>query len=405
MRSHCRLIVCAGLVGAAVGAVPACANDWMAGPTEISIEIASLLKPADKPGQPAKRKPAGEPIRIATVGPMTGRYAQFGRQLKLGADQAVADLNARGGGVLGRKVVLEIADDRCDSQTAIAVANKLAAQKTFFVDGHFCSGSSIPASRVYANAKIVEISPASTNPEYTDARQGPGVLRLAGRDDELGPAAGTYIAKNFGGKKVAILDDHSSYGLSFAVTTREALKESGVTPDLSEVYVPGGKDYSRLVSKLKDADIGVVVIGGYPAEAGQIVREVRKQGLAAQIVGPDSLQDPIYWQIAGRAAEGTLVAFIADPVRSPAAAGVVREYRRRGQDGGGYILYAYAAVQVWAEAAEKAGSPDFDAVVKELANGSFPSVLGDVSFDSRGDVRTPSFYVMYAWHHGRCSQL
>ena len=132
--------------------------------------------------------PARADINIAVVGPLTGGYASFGEQMKAGAELAVTDINATGG-ILGQKLNLITGDDACDPKQAVAVANKLAGQDVVFVAGHFCSGSSIPASSVYAEEDIVQISPASTNPKLTDERAGPNVYRVCGRDDQQGGVA------------------------------------------------------------------------------------------------------------------------------------------------------------------------------------------------------------------------
>ena len=165
-------------------------------------------------------------ITIATVGPITGQYASFGAQMKAGAQQAVDDINAAGG-VLGQKLVLEVGDDACDPKQAVAVANQLAAKGVAFVAGHFCSGSSIPASSVYADAGIIQISPASTNPKFTDERPGPGTFRVCGRDDQQGAVAGKFLADHFKGKNIAIIDDKSTYGKGLADQTRMALNARG----------------------------------------------------------------------------------------------------------------------------------------------------------------------------------
>jgi branched-chain amino acid transport system substrate-binding protein len=368
-----------------------------------AIEVA-LAAAAKKPDVHPQQSTGIDAIKIATVGPMSGQYQQFGAELKRGAEQAVADLNARGG-VLGRKVVLTVADDKCDQTTAITVAQQLGADKTALVAGHFCSGSSIAASAVYAAAKVIEISPASANPEYTEARPGAGVLRVFSRDVEQGTLVGAYIAKNFSGKKIAIvIDDQSSYSQGLAIMTRRALNAAGVREDLDDTYLPGTKDFSSLVAKMKDAAIDVAYISGRHSEVGLIVREMRRQRFAAQVIGSDLLATDEYWQVAGIAGEGTLMTFPADPRKNPAASGVVQEFRRRGIDSAGYVLYTYAAVEVWAEATEKAGSIDFNAVATELAKDTFATVLGDISFDAHGDVNVPS-YAIYVWHHGKYSQL
>jgi branched-chain amino acid transport system substrate-binding protein len=156
-------------------------------------------------------------IVIATAGPMTGQYASFGEQMRRGAEMAVADLNAKGG-VLGKKLVLKIGDDACDPKQAVAVANQFVSDKVVFVAGHFCSGSSIPASKVYTEEGVLQMSPASTNPKLTD-EGGPNVFRVCGRDDQQGTVAGNYLADKFKGKRVAIIHDKTAYGKGLADET------------------------------------------------------------------------------------------------------------------------------------------------------------------------------------------
>ncbi|HEX2255815.1 MAG TPA: ABC transporter substrate-binding protein, partial [Afifellaceae bacterium] len=187
-------------------------------------------------------------IRIAVAGPMTGQYASFGEQMRAGAEQAVEDINAAGG-VNGEQLVLEIGDDACDPKQAVAVANQLAGSGVVFVAGHFCSGSSIPASSVYAEEGIVQISPASTNPAFTDNRPGPGVYRICGRDDQQGEVAGAFLADNFPDAKVAIIHDKTAYGKGLADETMAAMEAAGKQADMYEAYTAGEKDYTALVSK------------------------------------------------------------------------------------------------------------------------------------------------------------
>src|SRR5215213_6814477 len=179
-------------------------------------------------------------IRIATAGPMTGQYAAFGAQMKAGAEQAVADLNGKGG-VLGRRLALEIGDDACDPRQAVSVANQLAGHGVRFVAGHFCSGSSIPASKVYAEEGVLQISPASTNPDYTEKGSW-NTFRVCGRDDQQGKVAGAYLAKNFQNEKIAILHDNSTYGKGLADQTQAALHAAGGKEALYTAYTPKEKD-------------------------------------------------------------------------------------------------------------------------------------------------------------------
>ncbi len=336
-------------------------------------------------------------ITIATAGPMTGQYASFGQQMKAGAEMAVQDIN-KAGGVLGQQLQLEIGDDACDPKQAVAVANQMVNKGVVFMAGHFCSGSSIPASAVYDEEGIIQISPASTNPKLTD-EGGPGVYRVCGRDDQQGIVAGDYIAKNFSGKKIAVLHDKTAYGKGLADETNKQLDKNGIKAAMYEAYTAGEKDYSALVSKMKAEDIGVIYIGGYHTEAGLILRQARERGLNAQLISGDALVTAEYWQITGDVGEGTLMTFSPDPRKNPDAAPVVKRFRDAGVEPEGYVLYTYAAIQAWAQAAEQTKSTDFDPIVKSLNTNKFNTVLGNIGFDGKGDVTAPG-YVFYEWSKG-----
>jgi branched-chain amino acid transport system substrate-binding protein len=337
-------------------------------------------------------------ITIATAGPMTGQYASFGAQMKAGAEQAVEDINAAGG-VLGQQLVLEVGDDACDPKQAVAVANQLAGKGVALVAGHFCSGSSIPASAVYSEEGVIQISPASTNPAFTEERPGPGVMRVCGRDDQQGLVAGDYLAKNFADKNIAIIDDKTAYGKGLADETRKALNAAGKTEVMNESYTAGEKDYNALVSKLKQANIDVLYVGGYHTEAGLIKRQMVDQGMETILVSGDALVTDEYWSITGEAGAGTLMTFSPDPRKNPIAKPVVDALEAAGRTTEGYSLYTYGAIQAWAQAVEAAGSTDFDPVVAELDAGEFETVLGKLSFDDKGDVDIPG-YVFYEWKDG-----
>ena len=187
-----------------------------------------------------------------------------------------------------------------------------------FVVGHFCSGSSIPASAVYADANIVQISPASTNPALTDERPGPGVFRVCGRDDQQGAVAGKFLADHFKDKNIAIIDDKSTYGKGLADETRKNMNAAGVKEVIDESYNAGEKDYTALVSKLKADNVDVLYVGGYHPEAGLIKRQMVDQGMDTILVSGDALVTDEYWQITGDAGNGTLMTFSPDPRKNPA---------------------------------------------------------------------------------------
>ncbi len=341
-------------------------------------------------------------IVIATAGPMTGQYASFGEQMQRGAEMAVADINAAGG-VLGQKLKLSIGDDACDPKQAVAVANKFASDGVVFVAGHFCSGSSIPASKVYEEEGIIQISPASTNPKLTE-EGGDNVFRTCGRDDQQGIVAGDYLADNHGKQKIAILHDKTAYGKGLADETKAQLNKRGVTETMYEAYTAGEKDYSALVSKMKGANVDVVYLGGYHTEAGLMIRQAREQGYNVQLISGDALVTDEYWKITGDAGEGTLMTFSPDPRKNPVAAPVVAKFKAQNYEPEGYTLYTYGAIQAWAQAVAKAGSTDTKAVIDALRGNQFETVLGQIGFDSKGDVTAPG-YVFYKWSKGTYDYL
>src|SRR6201992_1032259 len=275
-------------------------------------------------------------LTVAVAGPMTGGESAFGRQMKNGADMAVADINAAGG-LLNKKLALEVGDDACDPKQARSVAEKIGSSKTPFVAGHYCSSSSIPASEAYADGNVLQITPASTNPQFTERKLW-NVARVCGRDDQQGSVAGDYIAKAYKGKNIAILNDKTTYGKGLADETKKALNKAGVTEKLFESYNKGDKDFNAIVSRLKAENIDLVYVGGYHQESGLIVRQMRAQGLKTVLMAGDARADKEFASITGPDAEGTLFAFGPDPRNKPTAKAIVDKFKAKNIDPEGYTL-------------------------------------------------------------------
>jgi branched-chain amino acid transport system substrate-binding protein len=335
-----------------------------------------------------------EDTTVAVAGPMTGGESAFGRQMKNGAEMAVADINAAGG-LLGKKLVLDVEDDACDPKQARSVAEKIGGSKIPFVAGHYCSSSSIPASEAYAEGNVLQITPASTNPTFTERKLW-NVARVCGRDDQQGQVAGDYIAKNFKGKNIAILNDKTTYGKGLADETKKALNKAGVTEKLYESYTKGDKDFNAIVSRLKAENIDLVYVGGYHQEAGLIVRQMRDQGLKTILMAGDALADKEYASITGPTGEGTLFTFGPDPRKKPTAAAIVEKFKAKNIDPEGYTLYTYAAMQIWSQAAAKAGTTDPKKVMETMKTGSWDTVIGKIEYDAKGDIKQLD-YVVYKW--------
>ncbi|ERM01885.1 amino acid ABC transporter substrate-binding protein [Brucella intermedia 229E] len=332
--------------------------------------------------------------------PLTGPNAVYGAQIqKGGAEAAIKEVNDAGG-INGEKITISLGDDVSDPKQGISVANKFAADGVKYVIGHFNSGVSIPASEVYAENGILEISPAATNPVYTE-RQLWNTFRTCGRDDQQGIVAGQYIFDHFKDAKIAVIHDKTPpYGQGLADETKKKLNELGTKEALYEGVNVGEKDFSALIAKLKQAGVTVVYWGGLHPEAGLIIRQMADQGVKAQFISGDGIVSNELASIAGPAVEGTLNTFGPDPRNNPNNAELVKKFRDAGFEPEAYTLYSYAAVQSLAQAAKAAGSNDPQEIAKALKEkGPFKTVLGDLSYDEKGDPKLPG-YVMYKWEKG-----
>jgi branched-chain amino acid transport system substrate-binding protein len=341
--------------------------------------------------------PVAADIAIGFANPLSGPNAASGGRNQAAVALAVEDLNARGG-VLGQKVRLVSADDACGLEQAVTAARRLVDAGVRFVVGHMCSHSSLMAAGIYEAFDILMISPDSTHPRLTEEGRR-NVFRLVGRDDRQGALAGDFLARGYRGKNIAIVHDGTVYGQGLAVQTRLRLRQLGVVEALYAAYPPGRQDYNELVARLRCRAIDVLYVGGYGPDAGAILRGARARGDDVQLVGGDAIGGEEFWAAAGKAGEGAI--FSARPtIRWHADASAVRTaLRARAPGPGSHGIAAYAAVELWAEAVERAGTDALAAVADELRRGRFHTVLGRVAFDDNGDLRGAGWQ-MQVWSHG-----
>ncbi|MDR3372969.1 MAG: branched-chain amino acid ABC transporter substrate-binding protein [Ancalomicrobiaceae bacterium] len=338
-------------------------------------------------------------IKIGVAGPITGPNAAFGAQLKNGVDQAVEDINAAGG-ILGNKLAMSVGDDVSDPKQGVSVANKFVGDGVKFVIGHFNSGVTMPASEVYAENGIIEITPSATNPKVTE-RGLPNIFRTCGRDDQQGKVWADYVISGPGkGKKVAVVHDKTTYGQGLADAAKGYMTAAGLKEVLYEGVNTGDKDYSALVSKIKASGAEILMWGGLHTEGGLIIRQLRDQGSTIQMMSGDGITDNEFGTIGGPGVVGTLMTFGPEPRDNPAAQAVVAKYKAKSIDPAGYTLYSYAGVEILKQAAEEAKSLDAKKVEDVMHSGKvFHTVLGDISYDKKGD-RTNIDYVWYTWKKG-----
>lgn len=359
--------------------------------------IACLVLAACGPAQQKPVTAAAElaDIPIGVAGPMSGDLAAFGEQIKEGAQLAVEDIN-EAGGLLGKPLRLLVSDDRCDPKRARSVAADMADQGVPFVVGHFCSGSSIPASEVYRGEGVIQISPSSTNPALTDDADARGwrhVFRVCGRDDWQGTLAAEELARAHPGARIAVVRDDSSYGRAVTRTLLPALRSKGV--ETVAIEISANRDsYAAEVDRIVSADVDAVYYAGYHTEAAVLLKNARAAGLGVPFYGPDAFSTSELWALAGDAAEGTAITSLGVPRGEPSVDALIARLARRGHDAEIYTILSYVAVQVYAEAVRRAGSFDESTAAEELRKGSYDSVIGTVTFDRKGDILDPP----WAWY-------
>src|SRR5580658_2685971 len=341
---------------------------------------------------------ASAQIKMGVAGPVTGPNASFGAQLVQGVGQAAEDFN-KSGGIDGQKITVEQGDDVSDPKQGVSVANKFVGDGIKLVVGHFNSGVTIPASEVYADNGILMITPSATNPKVTD-RGLWDVFRTCGRDDQQGMLWAEYARDHLKGKKIAVVHDKTTYGKGLADAALDNMHKFGIKEVLYEGVNTGEKDYSAIVSKIKESGADYIMWGGLHTEGGLIIRQMRYQGMKTVMISGDGITDNEFAQIGGPGVEGTLMSFGPDPRNNASAKDVVAEFKAKNFDPEAYTLYSYAAVQIMKQAAEATKSLDPKKIAEYMHSGkTFHTVIGDIAYDKKGD-RTSVDYVWYTWEKG-----
>ncbi|GJD94310.1 branched-chain amino acid ABC transporter substrate-binding protein [Methylobacterium iners] len=341
--------------------------------------------------------PARADLVIGVAVPRSGAYVAVGEQVLRGVEAAARDINGRGG-INGQTVVLDVQDDACDSNKAVAVANHYANSNVQLVVGHVCSNASLAASEIYAANGTVMITAASVAAKLTD-RGFPNVFRVCGRDDDQAKLSATILAERFRDRKIAILNDLSPASRNLAAATKENLNRIGTNEALSVAFAASDADDAALADRLKEAGIQVAYYGGDAKEMGRLVRISAERGFRPQWFGTSAIATQEFATIAGPASNGVLMTFYLDPRRKPEAAAVVQAFKAEGVEPEGSTIYGYAALQALAEAGNFARSTDSRRIAETLHAERFALVLGPVGFDAKGDV-TAQGYVLYVWKDG-----
>lgn len=346
---------------------------------------------------------ASENIRVAVAGPMVGTSNSVGIQYKVGVSAALNSLP--GGTLLGRPVVVSLYDDSCNASIAEAVARQIAEDPPAVVIGHSCSAATIAAAPVYAKRKVLQITPASTNPKVTEMGI-KTIFRMIGRDDIQGELAAQRIAEKYAGKRIGVLSFSGAYSKGLAKTAVAALAKLGVTPVALMKAKGSQASYADKAEQLISSGVEVLYLVGGALDVGIFLRQARLMEADFAVVGSDTMVSEVFWSTAGDAANNVSYSFVSEPLRQPSAANAAAAIKAEGYEPAGYTLLAYAATQAWIEGVKRAQSFDAGKVAEALRSEPIQTILGEVAFDGKGDISTSrSPFSWYAWKDGRRVRL
>jgi branched-chain amino acid transport system substrate-binding protein len=343
-------------------------------------------------------------VRVGISLPMTGPLAFYGVQIKSGVDQAIDDLNERGG-VLGTPIELLTYDDQCDVKQGLRIAERLVkVDKVAFVIGPACSSVALAVVPVLGSSPklVVDILSSAVASALTENGYS-NIFRIVPRADRQGPIVSAYLQR-IRGYNIAILNDGTPYATEIDTALRRAWPNLETDTKFQGRYSFAQSDFAPLIAQLRASDIKVVYVAGLPTGLGNLVREARAEHLPALFVASEMAWSPQLWSIAGESTNGILFTFFPDPSRNSQTAPVVARMRQKGREPSVNGLYAYAAVQAWGQAVTTAGTFDAEKVASMLHDRPLETVVGSVAFDSKGDVKELE-YVFYRWQQGRITQM
>jgi len=360
---------------------------------------------------PAAAPAAPSVIKIGHVGPTSGAIAHLGKDNENGARMAVDELNAKGLTIGGVKVTFELLaeDDAADPKQGTAAAQKLVDAKVHGVIGHLNSGTTIPASKIYSDAGIPQISPSATNPKYT--RQGyKTTFRVVADDVHLGGTLGKYAVTELKGKSIAVIDDRTAYGQGVADEFEKGVAAAGGKVVGREFTTDKATDFTAILTGLKGKKPDVVFFGGMDAVAGPMLRQMKQLGIKAKFMGGDGIcSGELPKLAAGSMGDGQVVCAEAGGVEGEAKAGMEKfkaDFKTKfNADVQIYAPYVYDAVNVMVAAMQKADSADPAKYLPELAKtDGYKGVTGTIGFDEKGDIKNGAL-TLYTYKGGKREQI
>ncbi len=359
-------------------------------------------KPAAAPAAPA---PAAKPvivIKLGHVAPMTGPQAHLGKDNENGARLAIEELNAQGLEIGGAKASFELLaeDDQADPKQGSIVAQKLVDAKVQGVIGHLNSGTTIPASKLYSDAGIPQISGSATNPKYT--QQGfKTAFRVMANDVQQGKALGEFAAKQ-GAKTVAIVDDRTAYGQGLADEFRKSAEAAGIKVVATEYTNDKATDFKAILTKIKSKKPDLVFYGGMDAQGGPMAKQMKELGIKAKFLGGDGVCTPEFMKLGGEATEGNYCSLPGMPLEKLAKGPEFKDKfnKKFGAEIQLYAPYVYDAVLVMADSMKRADSVDPAKYLPEIGKTKYDGVTAVIEFDEFGDLKGGAIS-MYQYKGGK----
>ena len=342
---------------------------------------------------------ASESVHISIVGPMGGTSASVGMQYRVGVSAALSHLP--GGKLLGHSVTADLFDDNCDASIAEAVAREIVENPPAVVIGHSCSGATIAGAPIYASNKVLQISPASTNPKVTEMGINT-IFRMIGRDDIQGKIAAQRIAEKHAGQRVGMLFFPGAYSSTLSEAAIAELEKRDITPVVLVQARAKVSSYADEIEELISSGVEVLYLVGGGIDSGMFLRQARQMEANFAVISSDTLVSRVFQKTAGDAANGVPFTFPPEAVQLTSAVEAVETIKSMGHDPAGYTLLAYAATQVWIKGVIRAQTFDADKVAEAIRLGPMQTILGEVTFDKYGDIITPyTPFVWYVWKDGK----
>jgi branched-chain amino acid transport system substrate-binding protein len=342
-------------------------------------------------------------IKVGLAAVQSGSDAQIGLTMLQGSQIAIDEWNAKGG-VLGKQIESISLDDEGDPQKANTVAHNLVDDGVVAVLGHLNSNCTIPASIVYNDGKVLQITPGSTNPKYTE--QGfPDAFRICGRDDQQGPVAARFMHDQLKLNKIAILHNKTAYGEGLATEVKKTFESLGGQVVMFEGVGTDENDFSANISKIQGQGAEGFFWGGMYGQGGPLCVKMRQTGVNIPFVSGDGCFDDSFINTVGGAAANVYLSFGKDYHQLPAAQPFLEKYEAKyGHDEGAYSVYGYDAANVLLTAIQQAGTTDADKVSAVMKSRPFDTILGKIEFDEKGDVKGSGF-VMWTIKDGKLQPL